>query len=144
MAVHFETCYASNADAIRFYATDQIRNEFLITNIMQSGAINLTYSHYDRYIAGGAVPLETPLTLDTINPLKADYFLERRELGIINVGAAGIVNVDGNSYKLGQKDTLYVGKGNKKITFSSVDASAPAKFYLNSAPAHVAYPTKKK
>src|SRR5690606_27570878 len=94
------------------------------------------------YIAGSAVP-ENPLKLETIDPLKAPYFLERRELGIINVGDSGSVEVDGTTYTLGHKDALYVGQGSKEVVFKSDNPKNPAKFYLNSAPAHTSYPTKK-
>ncbi len=142
MATSYESRYASSPKAVKQYDTEQLREEFLIDNLMEEGKINLTYSHYDRYIAGSAVPLKS-LTLETIDPLKANYFLERREIGIINVGAKGSVSVDGTSYELGHKDALYIGSGNKEVIFSSVDAKDPAKFYINSAPAHKNYPTKK-
>jgi 4-deoxy-L-threo-5-hexosulose-uronate ketol-isomerase len=109
---------------------------------MEVGKINLTYSHYDRYIAGSAVPIQ-PLTLESIDPLKSSFFLERRELGIINVGGNGTVTTDGVVYELGFKDALYIGSGNKEVVFKSDDANNPAKFYLNSAPAHANYPNKK-
>jgi len=142
MATSYESRYASSPKAIKQYDTKELREEFLIDNLMEEGIINLTYSHYDRYIAGSAVPLK-PLTLETIDPLKAKYFLERREIGIINVGAKGSVSVDGTSYELGHKDALYIGSGNKEVIFQSEDAKNPAKFYINSAPAHKNYPTKK-
>lgn len=142
MSTSYETRYASSPQAVKRYDTSQLRAEFLIDNLMEEGKITLTYSHYDRYIAGSAVPL-TSLTLDTIDPLKSSYFLERRELGIINVGGNGTVIVDGISYELGFKDALYIGSGNKEIIFKSADAKNPAKFYLNSAPAHTNYPSKK-
>ena len=142
MSTSYETRYASSPQAVKHYDTSQLRAEFLIDNLMEEGKITLTYSHYDRYIAGSAVPL-TPLTLDTIDPLKSGYFLERRELGIINVGGNGTVIADGISYELGFKDALYIGSGNKEIIFKSADAKNPAKFYLNSAPAHTNYPSKK-
>lgn len=109
---------------------------------MQYGEINLTYSHYDRYIVGSVVPIEA-LKLEVIDPLKADYFLERRELGIINVGGSGTVIVEGVVYKLDFKDALYIGSGNKEVVFKSDNVANPAKFYLNSAPAHKSYPTVK-
>ena len=109
---------------------------------MQDGKINLTYTHYDRYIAGSAVPVE-PLKLEAIDPLKSEYFLDRRELGIINVGGSGTVEVDGTIYNLNHKDALYIGMGAKEVTFKSDDVKNVAKFYLNSAPAHTSYPTKK-
>ena len=142
MAISFETRYASGPQAVKQYDTEQLRAEFLIDNLMELGKINLTYSHYDRYIAGSAVPIQ-PLTLETIDPLKSSFFLERRELGIINVGGNGAVLVDGTSYELGFKDALYIGSGNKEVIFKSDNANNPAKFYLNSAPAHKNFPTKK-
>ena len=142
MAISFETRYASSPQAVKQYDTEQLRAEFLIDNLMETGKINLTYSHYDRYIAGSAVPIQ-PLTLETIDPLKSSFFLERRELGIINVGGNGVVLVDGTSYELGFKDALYIGSGNKEVVFKSDDANNPAKFYINSAPAHKNFPTKK-
>ncbi|MSP84507.1 MAG: 5-dehydro-4-deoxy-D-glucuronate isomerase, partial [Flavobacteriaceae bacterium] len=138
----YETRYASSPQAGKEYNTAQLRAEFLIDNLMEVGKVNLTYSHYDRYIAGSAVPLE-PLTLETIDPLKSSYFLERRELGIINVGGNGTVTADGVVYELGFKDALYIGSGIKEVLFKSQDSNNPAKFYLNSAPAHTNYPNKK-
>lgn len=142
MTTEFESRYASNPEGVKNYNTEQLRTEFLIDNLMQMGKVNLTYTHYDRYIAGSAVPTK-PLKLETIDPLKADYFLQRRELGIINVGESGSVEVDGTSIILEHKDALYIGKGNKEIVFKSHDPENPAKFYLNSAPAHTNHPTKK-
>ncbi|MFD1315088.1 5-dehydro-4-deoxy-D-glucuronate isomerase [Namhaeicola litoreus] len=141
MSTTYETRYASNPEAVKHYDTDQLRKEFLIENLMESEKVNWTYSHYDRYMAGSAVPVK-PLILETIDPLKAKYFLERRELGIINVGASGSVEVDGVSYKLNHKEALYVGQGNKNVVFKSDDAKKPAKYYLNAAPAHKNFPTK--
>ena len=109
---------------------------------MEQDKINLTYSMYDRIIYGGVVPVSKTVVLETIDPLKAQYFLERRELGVINIGGAGIVNVDGKDYELNFKDALYVGRGNKNVTFRSKDAANPAKFYINSTPAHKAYKTQ--
>jgi 4-deoxy-L-threo-5-hexosulose-uronate ketol-isomerase len=142
MSTTYESRYASSPKAIKLYDTAQLREEFLIENLMETGKINLTYSHYDRYIAGSAVPLQ-PLTLETIDPLKAKYFLERREIGIINVGGKGTVMVDGTTYELGFKDALYIGSGNIEVIFKSDDENNPAKYYLNSAPAHTNHPTKK-
>lgn len=142
MATSYETRYASSPEAVKKYDTTELRKEFLIENMMEKGKINLVYTHYDRYIAGSAVPLE-PLELEAIDPLKADYFLERREMGIINVGDDGTVEVDGTSYELGHKDALYIGKGSKNVVFKSSSKDKPAKFYINSAPAHSTHPTKK-
>jgi 4-deoxy-L-threo-5-hexosulose-uronate ketol-isomerase len=110
---------------------------------MTDDRICLTYSQYDRYIVGGAVPVNGSLTLEPIDPLKAVYFCERRELGIINVGGAGTISIDGTVYELGFKEALYVGRGSISVVFSSADAASPARFYINSAPAHKEYPTTK-
>jgi 4-deoxy-L-threo-5-hexosulose-uronate ketol-isomerase len=142
MSLSYESRYASSPQAVKQYDTAQLRSEFLIDNLMKKGEIALTYSHYDRYIAGSVVPI-TPLKLETIDPLKSNYFLERRELGIINVGAKGSVEVDGTTYELGHKDALYIGSGNKEVIFKSDNPENPALFYLNSAPAHTQHPTKK-
>ncbi|UMB55170.1 5-dehydro-4-deoxy-D-glucuronate isomerase [Lutibacter sp. A64] len=142
MAITYESRYASSPKAVKNYDTTQLREEFLVDNLMQDGQINLTYSHYDRYIVGSIVPIEA-LKLETIDPLKANYFLERRELGIINVGGKGTVSVEGVLYELDFKDALYIGSGNKEVIFKSDDVANPAKYYLNSAPAHKSYPTVK-
>ena len=142
METIYETRYASSPEAVKCYDTAQLRKEFLIDNLMQEDKIVFTYSHYDRYIAGSALPLNS-LTLEAIDPLKSDYFLERRELGIINVGGPGSVVVNGEAYTMAFKDALYIGQGNKEVVFISDDPKKPAKFYLNSAPAHKSYPTKK-
>ena len=142
MSTSYETRYASSPQAVKQYDTSQLRSEFLIDNLMELGKVNLTYSHYDRFIAGSAVPLQ-PLTLEAIDPLKSSFFLERRELGIINVGGNGTVTADGVVYELGFKDALYIGSGIKEVIFKSQDSNNPAKFYLNSAPAHTNYPNKK-
>ncbi|CAD0004347.1 MULTISPECIES: 5-dehydro-4-deoxy-D-glucuronate isomerase [Flavobacterium] len=139
----YSSRYASSPEAVKKYDTQELRNEFLIDDLMQEDEVVLVYSHYDRYITGSAVPVKGDLVLETIDPLKAPYFLERRELGIINVGGSGSVVVEGTSYELGFKDALYIGSGNKEVIFKSDDSSNPAKFYLNSAPAHTTYPTKK-
>ncbi|TDO71046.1 4-deoxy-L-threo-5-hexulose uronate isomerase [Flavobacterium chryseum] len=138
----YSSRYASSPEAVKKYDTQQLREEFLIDDLMQENEISLTYSHYDRYIAGSAVPV-SPLTLESIDPLKASYFLERREMGIINVGGSGSVVVEGTSYELGFKDALYIGSGNKEVIFKSDDSANPAKYYINSAPAHTTYPTVK-
>ena len=142
MHTSYESRYASSPQAVKHYDTKQLRNEFLIDNLMKEGEITFTYSHYDRYIAGSAVPL-SPLKLETIDVLKMPNFLDRREMGIINVGGNGSVLVEGTSHELGFKDALYIGSGNAEVVFKSDDAKNPAKFYINSAPAHTNYPTKK-
>lgn len=142
MATNYEVRYATNPEDFKTYGTERIRRNFLIKGLWQTDQINMVYTHYDRYIAGGAIPASQDLTLETIDPLKADYFLERRELGIINIGGKGTVTVDGQPMAVDFKEALYIGKGNKAIVFSSDDANEPAKFYFNSAPAHHAYPNQ--
>ena len=141
--MHYETRYAASPKAVKHYDTAELRDEFLIRDVLVPGEIRFTYTHYDRYIAGGAMPMDESLVLEAIDPLKADFFLERRELGVINVGSSGTVSVDGESYSIGFKEAIYVGRGSREVSFSSDDANAPAKFYLNSAPAHAAYPVQK-
>jgi 4-deoxy-L-threo-5-hexosulose-uronate ketol-isomerase len=143
MSTVFEERYATHPDDAKKYDTSRLRQEYLIEKVMIDDQINLTYSQYDRLIVGGAVPVNESLTLDPIDPLKAEYFCERRELGIINVGGNGSVSVDGTVYELAFKEALYVGRGNKTIVFSSETDKDPAHFYLNSAPAHKEYPVKK-
>lgn len=132
---------ACHPDDVKKYDTEQLRSHFMMPKVMEENVINLTYSLYDRLIFGGVIPT-VEVELETIDPLKADYFLERRELGVINIGEPGIVNVDGKDYELNFKDALYVGRGNKKVTFRSKNPAKPAKFYLNSATAHKAYKTQ--
>ena len=120
-----------------------MRSNFLIENLFIADQVNLTLSHFDRYIVGGAMPTTQKLAIPNPDNIKANYFLERRELGIINVGAKGIVTADGEQYEIDYKEALYLGKGIKEVHFESVDGNNPAKFYLNSAPAHHAYPSKK-
>lgn len=143
MPTSYETRYAASPDAVKSYDTQRLRDEFLIPDVMTPGTVRLVYTHYDRFIAGGAVPTDAPLPLEAIEPLKADFFLERRELGVINVGDAGTVTVDGEAYAIGYREALYVGRGAREVTFASDRADEPARFYLNSAPAHAAYPTRK-
>jgi len=127
---------------VKNYDTKTLRERFTMPVVIAPDTINFTYSMYDRLIFGGVSPVNTIVELETIDPLKAEYFLERRELGAINIGGPGIVSVDGKDYELNFKDALYVGRGNKKVTFRSKDKSNPAKFYLNSTPAHKAYKTQ--
>lgn len=143
MSTRYEVRYASSPQAVKQYDTESLRSEFLIDDLMSADEVVWVYTHYDRFMAGSAVPASGPLSLDTIDPLKAENFLDRRELGVINIGGDGIVEVDGTAYELTYKDALYVGAGNKSVVFKSKDAANPAKFYLNSAPAHKSFPTKK-
>jgi len=123
--------------------TQQLRTHFLVEGLMQAGKLKLVYSHYDRMIVGGAVPVAKPLVLPNEDELKAAYFLERRELGIINVGGKGSVLADGNSFELEKLECLYLGKGTKEVSFTSSNDKEPACFYLLSVPAHHTYPNTK-
>ena len=142
MATIYEERYSYHPEDFKSYGTERIREEFLIEKLMEAGNIRLVYSLAERYIVGGAVPVDSDLVLETIDPLKAEYFCERREVGVINVAAAGSVMVDGTEYKLNFKDALYIGKGSKEVIFKSDDAKNPAHFYINSAPAHKEFPVK--
>jgi len=133
---------ACHPDDVKNYDTEQLRSYFMMPKVMEENVINLTYSMYDRLIYGGVIPVGQAVELETIDPLKAEYFLERRELGVINIGGDGIVTVDGKDYELHFKDALYVGRGNKNVSFRSKDDANPAKFYINSTPAHAAYKTQ--
>jgi 4-deoxy-L-threo-5-hexosulose-uronate ketol-isomerase len=132
------------ADAVRYprMTTAELRETFLIEDAFRHGEIALTYIDLDRAVIGGAVPTTTALTLETHPELRAEFFCERRELGVFNVGGAGTVAVDGKSFSLGKLDCLYVGRGSKAVSFASASAESPAAFYLLSYPAHAEYPTK--
>ena len=123
--------------------TAQLRQNFLIEPLFTANQFRWVLSFFDRYLTGGVMPLDGPVTLNAPDQLKAAYFLERRELGIINVGGPGRVVADGVSYSLDYKEALYIGQGTQHVQFSSDTADAPAKFYLNSTPAHMTYPTRK-
>jgi 4-deoxy-L-threo-5-hexosulose-uronate ketol-isomerase len=123
--------------------TDELRASFLVQGLFVEGAINLRRIDLDRVVLGGAVPTTAPLRLDAPADLLAEYFCERRELGVLNIGAAGTVTVDGTAYALGKKDLVYVGRESREVLFASDDASKPAKFYLVSYPAHASYPTSR-
>lgn len=134
--------YESSPNEVRQMTTEQLRSNFLIENLMITDEINFVYSHYDRMIFGGAVPTTKSLELITYDPLKANFYLERREIGIINVGGNGIVTADDKIFHLHKLDCLYLGKGTKKVSFVSVDAIQPAQFYLLSAQARHDYQNK--
>lgn len=116
--------------------TAALRNEFLVADLFESGQVRLTYSHYDRMILGGAMPAEGALTLEAPAELRAGSFLERREVGIINIGGSGMVSASGQEYLLHKRDCLYLGKGTDPVQFSSLTAADPARLFLLSAPAH--------
>jgi 4-deoxy-L-threo-5-hexosulose-uronate ketol-isomerase len=132
--------YAAHPEDVKTYDTQRLRSDFLVQKLFQPGETQLVYSHVDRIIFGGVCPVQ-PIILEAGRELRAKYFLERREMGVINIGARGTVTVDGVPYELDYKDGLYIGMGAKEIGFASADSANPAKFYLNSAPAHKTYPT---
>jgi len=135
-----ETRYSVHPEHASGMATDELRRHFLIETVFLPDEVNLVYSHIDRVIAGGAMPVERSLTLSGTRELGSEYFLERRELGVINVGGPGAVLLDGVRHELAPRDGLYAGMEIREVIFKSLDREHPAKFYLNSAPAHMAYP----
>jgi len=138
-----ETRFQNSPKETKMMDTEELRKNFLIEDLIINDEIKLVYSHYDRVIIGGAKPVNKALTLDTHPELRADYFLERREIGIINVGGNGVVQADGETYNLSKFDCVYVGKGVKSVSFKSDDAASPSIFYLLSSPAHASYPARK-
>lgn len=138
-----EIRYSSHYEDVKKYDTTELRKHFLIEDLFVKGEIKMVYSHIDRIIVAGIVPTDKPLKLEGGKALGSDYFLERRELGIINIGGAGVVTLDGEKYELDSRDGLYVGLGVKEVSFESKNPEKPAKFYINSATAHKKYPTVK-
>ena len=138
-----EVRQAANAKDVKYYTTERLREEFHIGSLFTKDNIRMVYSHIDRIITAGLMPVRQVLKLEAGKELAAQYFLERREMGCINVGGKGIISIDGVEYELNPRDGIYVGMGNKDITFKSVDEENPAKFYLSSCPAHTTYPTVK-
>ncbi len=126
---------------VKYYDTKRLREEFLVQGLFVKDEIKLIYSHIDRIITGAATPAESELKLTAGAELRTAYFLERRELGVINIGGKGSIIVDGKEYVVEHKDGMYIGMGARDIAFKSADPSNPAKFYMNSVPAHRAYPT---
>ena len=141
--VNFTVQTATHPDDFKNFDTDKIRSRFVMEKVMTPDEINVTYTMYDRLVYGGAMPVEKTLTLETFSELRAKHFLDRRELGVINVGGPGVVTVDGADYALDFKEALYVGMGAKDVAFKSLDKANPAKFYLNSTPAHKAFVTQR-
>ena len=137
-----EIRYPSNPNDFEVYSTNRIRTEFLLRGLFTKGRMVLTYSHFDRMIIGGICPAE-PLRLEAGKELGTDYFLERREMGIINVSSPGKVIVDNREFELDKTDGLYVGKNAREVVFTSLDPENPAHFYMLSGPAHKQYPTVK-
>lgn len=144
MKTNYELRYAAHPDDAKHYDTARLRRDFLIENLFVDNEVNMVYSMYDRMIVGGAKPVGEVLTLEAIDPLKAPHFTTRREVGIFNVGeGSGVVTIGDEQYELGFKDALYIGSGDRDVTFVSKDADHPAKFYFNSTTAHTSYPCRK-
>ena len=138
-----EVRQASNAKDAKHYTTERLREEFHIANLFTKDNTRMVYSHIDRIITAGVMPVFQTLKLEAGKELAAEYFLQRREMGCINVGGKGIITIDGVEYEMNPRDGIYIGMGNKEITFKSVDTEEPAKFYISSCPAHASYPTVK-
>ena len=140
--VNYKVQTACHPQDVKHYDTERLRESFLMEKVMAPDEINLTYTLYDRLIYGGAMPVNKVLKLETFHELKAEHFLDRRELGVINIGGDGIVTVDGIEYTMKFKEGLYVGCGKKEVTFKSIDPANPAKFYINSTPAYKEFVTQ--
>ena len=138
-----EVRQASNAKDAKHYTTERLREEFHIANLFTKDNTRMVYSHIDRIITAGLMPVLQELKLEAGKELAAEYFLQRREMGCINVGGKGIITIDGTEYEMNPRDGIYIGMGNKEIKFKSVDPENPAKFYVSSCPAHTSYPTVK-
>ncbi|KEI72978.1 5-dehydro-4-deoxy-D-glucuronate isomerase [Endozoicomonas elysicola] len=132
-----------HSEHAKTFNTQQLREHFLIEQVMVANKINLTYSHIDRIIAGGCMPVSQGIALEAGKEIGSEFFLERRELGAINIGGDGIVLVDGTEHMIGSREAIYIGKGAREVSFLSISSDNPAKFYINSAPAHTSYPTKR-
>lgn len=140
MKTNYDVRYAAHPDDVKGYGTQKLREHYLIEKLFSPDETNMSYSMHGRMIAGGAMPVEEELELEAIDILRSEYFLSRREMGIFNVGGEGYVKAGDNVFRMGYKEALYLGKGDRKVTFSSTDPQNPAKFYFCSAPAHAAYP----
>jgi 4-deoxy-L-threo-5-hexosulose-uronate ketol-isomerase len=138
-----ELRYAAHPEDVKSYDTAKLREQFLIENVFIRDEISLVYSMYDRYIVGGAMPVSRELSLESADELKSEHFLDRREMGIINVGGDAEIKAGELIYHIGFKEGLYLGKGTGNVVFKSIDQQKPAKLYINSAPAHQAYSSKK-
>ena len=143
MKTNYEIRYAAHPEDARSYDTKRIRRDFLIEKVFSADEVNMVYSMYDRMVVGGAMPVKEVLKLEAIDPLKAPYFLTRSEMGIFNVVGPGVVRAGDAIFQLDYKEALYLGAGDRDVTFESTDAAHPAKFYFNSLAAHRNYPDKK-
>ena len=143
MKTNYEIRYAAHPEDAKGYDTQRIRRDFLMEKVFSDNEVNMVYSMYDRMIVGGARPVGEVLKLEAIDPLKAPYFLTRREMGIFNVGGPGVVKAGDAVFELDYKEALYLGSGDREVTFESKDVKNPAQFYFNSVTAHRNYPDKK-
>ena len=143
MKTNYEIRYAAHPEDARHYDTARLRRDFLIERLFVEDEVNMVYSMYDRMVVGGAMPVSEALPLEAIDPLKAPFFTTRREVGIYNIGGTGVVKVGDESFELGYKEALYIGRGDREVTFASKDAQKPALFYFNSTTAHCTYPCRK-
>ena len=143
MSFSMVTRYAHSPEDIQHYDTSKLRHEFLMEKIFYPGDILLNYTYNDRMIFGGVIPTDEPLEIKLSTELGVDFFLQRRELGIINIGGAGAITIDGRKDAMSNQDGYYIGMGTQKVVFTSEDHDHPAKFYVVSTPAHKTYPNKK-
>lgn len=142
--MHIDIRQAVNAAYTKTLDTEGLRREFLVEQIFVADEMTMTYSHVDRIVFGGVMPVKAAVSMPDLGKTYGTaYFLERREMGVINIGGAGVIVVDGVEYAVNGQEALYIGKGAKELSFRSASQDAPAKFYYNSTPAHAAYPTKK-
>jgi 4-deoxy-L-threo-5-hexosulose-uronate ketol-isomerase len=143
MKTEYDVRFAVHEDHYKGMDTETLRKHFLIEELFIANKVKLTYTHYERFIVGGVLPVNGPVNLGTIDAVKADHLLARRELGAINIGGAGRICVDGEVHDVAHKEALYIGCGDREVSFESLDSANPAKFYLNSAPAHKPLPNVK-
>ncbi len=140
MTIEYDVRFAVHEDHYKSMDTATLRKHFLIEALFVADSVKLTYTHYERFIVGGVMPITGPVLLGTIDAVKANHLLARRELGVINIGGEGRISVDGEIFQVGHKEALYIGCGDREVSFESIDKQNPAKFYLNSAPAHKSLP----
>ena len=143
MKTIYEVRYAAHPNDARHYDTKRLRRDFLIETLFVPDEVHMVYSMYDRMVVGGAMPLAEALELEAIDPLKSTFFLSRREMGIFSVGGPAVVEIGDTSFNLDYKEALYLGRGDRKVTFRSLDPANPALLYFNSLPAHCTYPDRK-
>lgn len=144
MKTYYEVRYAASPEDARSYDTERLRRDFLVENIFREDAVTMVYSMYDRMIVGGAMPKDEELLLEAIDPLKAVHFTDRREVGIYNVGSVpAVITAGGDTFELGYKEALYIGRGSRDVKMASKEKGKPALLYFNSTPAHTAYPSRK-